>query len=564
MSKAADMLLIHLKAAYARITLTPFTLAFFLLSFVHCIAQGLTAALLHSEDADAFAFVTDILHAAQVPPNEVPRLYRTNGNLVLKLCTAIPLGDVSDQCITIYDTSSSYEYNASVSARCWDLDVVRDLSTRSMLVTRNSRESVSDIAALIPVPDSTGSIAGVNLTLNDDAGTVFLSEQCARILEYPNRILDNSRREDLALIGSQFWLLCISTFGILYNSIPHVLAAVFTRMLQTTWSMYTLWRTQDVEFRVNSLIVDPSTPCHFNILPTYFSRRTALQIPDLVLNCTALSSTAFLAWRIVKAYSGSTFRRVGPPPSVMRLYKFFLVHSMLVQLSLFFTVTAVSLWMDQLINSEIALLSRQTPVYDALFIFTIIVHHSSLDRYGLVRRAAGDESSHGHLHGHQFHLHHVLVGMFFSPTYRWTFIEWPFFACATLAAEFVLLGAAVFGIVCWTGFEKGLAHYCKCLLLPLSHQNLMIYCDMISGWSTSPVHVEAVLTQSDFSPEMFTNDAERADNHTSRCPTALADPSLEGVSVLKRDHNWNFSDVDRPRIYMVDFQDVETNPVFKK
>lgn len=54
----------------------------------------------------------------------------------------------------------------------------------------------------------------------------------------------------------------------------------------------------------------------------------------------------------------------------------------------------------------------------------------------------------------------VLWGtMFKAQVYQWTFIEWPFFACTTIVSFFVLFGAGVFGVICWMGFGKGLAHY---------------------------------------------------------------------------------------------------------
>ena len=54
--------------------------------------------------------------------------------------------------------------------------------------------------------------------------------------------------------------------------------------------------------------------------------------------------------------------------------------------------------------------------------------------------------------------------MFYSEVYRWTFIEWPFFACSTMVSMAVLLGAAIFGVISWLNFGKGLAHYRTSLL----------------------------------------------------------------------------------------------------
>ncbi|KAI9068839.1 hypothetical protein FKP32DRAFT_1663573 [Trametes sanguinea] len=520
MAHGKNKALILLKSALARITLTPHTLAFFLLSVIHCLAQGLTAAFIYSEDASTFAFVDNVLHTAQVPRNEVARLFRSGDDLTLKLCTAAPIGDVYKDCTTIWDTAMAANVSEDVTARF--LHESNQLSRRS-----------PEDAILHPITSpANGSVTAVALTYDNGGTTVILSETCARMLEYPGRILDNSQREDLALVGSQFWLLGVSTFGILYNSIPHIWAVVFARVMQTVWAAYTIWRTLDVRFRYRTLIVDEATPCHFDIMPAYFSTRLALQIPELVLNVTALVSTSFLAWHIVKGYSSSTIRRVGPPPQVMRLYKFFLVDSMFLQLALFFTVTAISLWIDQLRNSEIAVLAEHSPLYYALFIFTIvtIIPWIVMGWFAIRREMK--------LLMAAFLFLNVcyIVGwsvMFYSQVYRWTFIEWPFFGCATLVSFVVMMGALIFGIICWTGFDKGLAHY---------------------------LHVEAVLTDSDFDPDVFTNDAEksptsRVTSPIVRCPSALLDPSPEGVSTIKRDENWDFADVSRPPIYAVDFRD---------
>ena len=50
--------------------------------------------------------------------------------------------------------------------------------------------------------------------------------------------------------------------------------------------------------------------------------------------------------------------------------------------------------------------------------------------------------------------------MFDAQVFAWTFIEWPFFACSTMVSMAVLLGAAIFGVISWLNFGKGLAHYC--------------------------------------------------------------------------------------------------------
>ena len=60
---------------------------------------------------------------------------------------------------------------------------------------------------------------------------------------------------------------------------------VFARVLQSAWATYTLWRTSDVQFRYDTLITGPNTPCRFDFLPMYFTTRIALQVRF----CTSLS-----------------------------------------------------------------------------------------------------------------------------------------------------------------------------------------------------------------------------------------------------------------------------------
>lgn len=49
--------------------------------------------------------------------------------------------------------------------------------------------------------------------------------------------------------------------------------------------------------------------------------------------------------------------------------------------------------------------------------------------------------------------------MFYSLVFRWTFIQWPFFASLTLEAFIVLIASCILGIICWRNFNKGLAHF---------------------------------------------------------------------------------------------------------
>jgi len=51
--------------------------------------------------------------------------------------------------------------------------------------------------------------------------------------------------------------------------------------------------------------------------------------------------------------------------------------------------------------------------------------------------------------------------MFFSTTFRFTFVTWPFFAVMASASFFLTCLAAILGVVCCYNFDKGLAKYRK-------------------------------------------------------------------------------------------------------
>lgn len=59
--------------------------------------------------------------------------------------------------------------------------------------------------------------------------------------------------------------------------------------------------------------------------------------------------------------------------TINRVYKLVLILSITIQLSLFFMVVTVALWIDQLWNGRIAHLARLTFVYKPVFIIVLVV-----------------------------------------------------------------------------------------------------------------------------------------------------------------------------------------------
>jgi len=53
--------------------------------------------------------------------------------------------------------------------------------------------------------------------------------------------------------------------------------------------------------------------------------------------------------------------------------------------------------------------------------------------------------------------------MFVSTSFRWTFVQWQFFAIMATASVLLTLAALILGIICRINFGKGLLRYRECL-----------------------------------------------------------------------------------------------------
>lgn len=126
---------ITVKSVYFRITLTRFTLAFFLFCFIHCFAEGFIQAFLFTLDADANSLASSILHQAQVPRSNFGVLTRHNGNATLELCNLIPTYVDNPPCEAVYQTGRPNlplpsEFNIAVRSQTSRNPTISQLSVR--------------------------------------------------------------------------------------------------------------------------------------------------------------------------------------------------------------------------------------------------------------------------------------------------------------------------------------------------------------------------------------------------------------------------------------------------
>jgi len=284
-----------------------------------------------------------------------------------------------------------------------------------------------------------------------------LDSACLFALNYPVSILLNTKREDVTFIAFQLWVLGMSIVAILNESIPHIIASLLTHVMATAWAGFQIVHTADFKADFSRLATNGACK-PFNLLPKYWEQRREAEIPILALNAAALLVSAFLTWRLMKLFGWQTFKRVGASLKINRLYKLMLILSIIIQLSLFFMVVSVALWIDQLWNGQIAHLARFGFVYKPVFIVVLILLIPWLmTGWFAVRRELKIPMlvflvlSFGYLAGSG--------AMFSSATFRWTFVQWRFFSLISSGSVLLTIIAFLLGLVCRFNFGKGLLRY---------------------------------------------------------------------------------------------------------
>ncbi|CEL54120.1 hypothetical protein RSOLAG1IB_06831 [Rhizoctonia solani AG-1 IB] len=286
-------------------------------------------------------------------------------------------------------------------------------------------------------------------------GDVELSPGCALALSWPAQVLRDFAREDLAMIGFQVWLLGMSIVAILNESIPHMVAGLFTQALSTGWSAFQMARSASFRAQYGETIVRGACS-GVDVLPDYFTHRTTDEIPIVVFNAVFLVTMSVLSWRVCKVYGWQTFKRIGASRVMNRVYRLVLAFSILLQCAVYFFVTSSALWVDELLNGSIACFAEHQAIYKGVFITSILLLLPWLILGWVgVRRE-------NKLMMHAFLIISLLfitawAAMFASDVYRWSFATWPFFAAMTVTSFVVLVATTGLAIVCRYNFKKGLA-----------------------------------------------------------------------------------------------------------
>jgi len=378
----------------------------------------------------------------------------------LQICNDIPFGRLHP-CTTIYDST-------------WDLILPQDLYAPQVLEDWEKGLTVTSIRS----PFSPAQVIGVRIETRDGS-IVDLSEQCIEILLYPYQLLRNLKDEDITCTGLQIWLLGISFIVVLYGSVPHTLAALISRALSTGWAVYATWRGPTFDANFQELMAGPTSPCSLDLFSIYWRTREVYQIIDLTLSSSGVIIFSYLSWTLLKVYNTESVKCVGAPIHVVRVQKFFMALLSTLYLGVFVLITCFGLWHKNVSGKSAEKIFAHAPVYRVLCIMTFILllPWITMGWYSIRREKK--------------RMMVIFLGiglvitvgwavLFYSEVYRWSFEQWPYLACYTVASFTLLIASLVLGIICRMNFGKGLAQY---------------------------LHAESTLASLNFAPGLFSHDA---------------------------------------------------------
>ncbi|KAF9030874.1 hypothetical protein BDZ89DRAFT_647470 [Hymenopellis radicata] len=335
------------------------------------------------------------------------------------------------------------------TSRTMNLSTERSLTMNRTMRTRSRNHFSFRVNSLI-VPQ-------VPVVVARDESNVLvvaseLSESCLLSLSYPGFILDNTKREDIVFIAFQVWVLGMSLVAIINESIPQIIASCATHLMATAWSAFQI--THTARFRANFHRAVINGACAgTSLIPDYWVQRESLEYATLALNIVALFVSIFLSWKMLK-----TFKRLGASLTIHRIYELILAFSIILQLSLFFMLVTVSLWIESLFNGVASEVAQFPTLYKAAAFITVFLLIPWLSSGWFAVRKENRRLMFMFLFLALLYLTGWAV-MFYSDSFRWTFLNWLFYSIMASLSVALTVTAFMLGVICRYNFGKGLPHF---------------------------------------------------------------------------------------------------------
>jgi hypothetical protein len=480
-----------LKLVWDRLTLSRLTIAYLTFTVLHFVFQVSFQIRAFTVNASASAFLRGIAQQGDAISeskafleNDTLRLcsvgsildtascpvvwnasLAVNASLQTNLSSTVPFGmaqlvdPVTPESALVdlgEESDSESEFGAEESDDEEELDELEELEEVSPLPSKRFVPEDQFPATLNGFIESRPVSVNINGAGFDNV-PVTVDSRCLLALNYPLQTLWDQQREDIVFITFQVWVFGMSIVALVHQSIPHIIASLVTHVMATAWAAAQLNYTEAFRVTFNRIITQGACG-GVSFLPDFWKARANAEIPILALNAAGLLVSALLSFRLLKLYGWQTFKRIGASLTINRVYKLVLSLSIFIQLAIFFVVTTVALWLDQLLNSAIGDHATFLTIYKAGAIITLVllVPWVLTGWFGVRRELRLPMLL--FLVLSTFYLAGWGV-MFFSTTFRWTFTSWRFFAVMTCASIFLTVSCFFLGVVCRFNFGKGLVRY---------------------------------------------------------------------------------------------------------
>ncbi|KAJ8456363.1 hypothetical protein ONZ45_g18750 [Pleurotus djamor] len=291
----------------------------------------------------------------------------------------------------------------------------------------------------------------------------------------------HAKREDIVILVFHAWLLFVSVWTVLNESIPHLVVALAAHILGTTWAGVRIQTAKDWYSMYRRHVMFGSCD-GVDVFGDWWDLRARNATPVVFINAMTTFAFAYLTIAIFRTYMKHTVTRAGAPKVVQRVYKLVALFSASLHLATFFNLASAAIWLSKITVGRLKDVSDHIELYLGLVIVGLVLEFPwILIGWICVRKECYI----------RFWLF-VVIGtipfvfatvLFASQIYGFIFHTWPFFATITITSYIFTITTLITGVICRTQFGKGLAHF---------------------------LQVEAALASLDFTPANLSSDLEKA------------------------------------------------------
>ncbi|KAF8309805.1 hypothetical protein DL93DRAFT_2230668 [Clavulina sp. PMI_390] len=446
---------------WSRFTLSKVTIAYTIFAIIHTIIQISlqTDAFVLNNRADSF--LNEILRVSGLPVTRGVALIEGDGELVscgLHSCTPIlSLNITSNASLTTREDvalsrRSPFPLAAMLLSSVFDATQAATTSTPRTTTTgithyqyaRNLRVGQAQF------DPTSGNLSSVSITGFLGSETVDISAACVQVLAWPIQSLEASGMEDAVLLAFNGWAFGLALMAVYHHSMPHIMAAVMTHLLLPASIAFHIGATRG--FRDEFLRITRDGACDgIDLLPDFSTELQKVQIAQLVLGIIALIVSLFLSWELIKQFGWQMFKRVGADRGVNRMYRLVLGLSVVLQLSVFFVLASIAMWVQQMTVGPISFIVDQKVGWQITFLTLaiLLVPWAACGWFGVRRESrllanlflAGDLG-----------LLLAWSAMFFSPTFLLLSKTWTFFVVMMVASVVLNCVTLILMVACRVHF----------------------------------------------------------------------------------------------------------------